>query len=62
MDAPPWLYRYPSKNGSDAMSLIRIRRNRKKAWIDTKKGAAPRKLILFFAGVVIVIWYLGLRF
>ena len=44
------------------MSLIRVRRNRKKAWIDTKKSAAPRKLMLFFVGIVIVIWYLGVRF
>jgi hypothetical protein len=44
------------------MSLIRVRRNRKKAWIAAKKGAAPRKLILLLVGIAIVIWYLGARF
>jgi hypothetical protein len=44
------------------MSLIRVRRNRKKAWIDAKKGAAPRMLIMLLIGLAIVIWYLGARF
>lgn len=44
------------------MSLIRIRRNRKKAWIDSKKGSPPTKLILVLAIVALVIWYLGARF
>ncbi|MFV2006105.1 MAG: hypothetical protein ACC667_01585 [Longimicrobiales bacterium] len=44
------------------MSLIRIRRDRKKAWIDAKKGAPPRKLILLFVIVAMAIWYLGTRF
>lgn len=44
------------------MSLIRVRRNRKKAWIDTKKGTPPGKLILLLIGIAIVIWYLGARF
>ncbi|GMR12883.1 MAG: hypothetical protein BMS9Abin29_1077 [Gemmatimonadota bacterium] len=44
------------------MSLIRIRRNRKKAWIDSKKGSPPIKLALLLAIVAMAIWYLGTRF
>jgi hypothetical protein len=44
------------------MSLIRVRRNRKKAWIDAKKSAAPRRLIMLLVGLGIVIWFLGSRF
>jgi len=44
------------------MSLIRIRRDRKKAWIDSKKGSNPTKLILVLFVVVWAIWYLGTRF
>ena len=44
------------------MSLIRIRRNRKKAWIDSKKGSPPMKLFLVLASVALAIWYLGARF
>jgi len=44
------------------MSLIRIRRKRKKEWIDAQKGKNPRALILLFAVVILVIWYLGFRF
>lgn len=44
------------------MSLIRIRRQRKQAWLDTKKQARPTKLILALFVVLVVIWYLGTRF
>ena len=44
------------------MSLIRIRRDRKKAWIDAKKGSQPTKLILLLVVVATAIWYLGTRF
>ena len=44
------------------MSLIRIRRNRKKAWIDAKKGARPSRLMLLLVIVALAIWYLGTRF
>jgi hypothetical protein len=44
------------------MSLIRIRRKRKREWIDAQKGKAPRVLIFLFALVVLIIWYLGYRF
>lgn len=44
------------------MSLIRIRRKRKREWIDTQKGRTPRVLIVLFAIVILVIWYLGYRF
>lgn len=44
------------------MSLIRIRRNRKKAWIDSKKGSPPMKLSLLLFIVALAIWYLGTRF
>lgn len=41
------------------MSLIRVRRRRKKDWIDTRKGMAAGKLLLLFVLVVALIWYLG---
>lgn len=44
------------------MSLIRVRRERKKNWIDTRKGLSPTKLILLLAVVGLVIWFLGYRF
>ena len=44
------------------MSLIRVRRRRKKAWIDHKKGASPRKLTMLLLAVLVVIWYLSTRF
>lgn len=44
------------------MSLIRVRRKRKKEWLDTKKAKGPRRLILLLIGVIVVIWYLGFRF
>jgi hypothetical protein len=44
------------------MSLIRVRRKRKREWIDSQKGKSPRALALLLTVVVLVIWYLGFRF
>jgi len=41
------------------MSLIRVRRRRKKHWIDTRKGMSSPKLAGLLVFVVLVIWYLG---
>ncbi len=44
------------------MSLIRVRRKRKREWIDSQKGRSPRILVVLLAAVIIIIWYLGLLF
>ncbi len=44
------------------MSMIRVRRDRKKNWIDNKKGLPPKKLIVILVALLIVIWYLGVGF
>ena len=44
------------------MSLIKARRNRKKIWMDSRKGKSPRTLILLLLVVVGIIWYLSYRF
>ncbi len=44
------------------MSLIRVRRRRKKEWIDARKGLPPRTLVVLLGLVVLLIWYLGSRF
>jgi len=44
------------------MSLIKARRNRKKNWMDSRKGKSPRTLILLLLVVVGIIWYLSYRF
>jgi hypothetical protein len=44
------------------MSLIRVRRNRKRDWIDVKKGTSAAKLVLLLVAVIAVIWYLSYRF
>ncbi len=44
------------------MSLIRIRRERKKNWIDQKASWSPRRLMILFILLVAAIWYLGYRF
>jgi hypothetical protein len=41
------------------MSLIRARRNRKKHWIDARKGLPMTRLLLFLVLVAVAIWYLG---
>ena len=44
------------------MSLIRIRRRRKKNWIDVRKGKSTGTLLVLLVIVIAVIWYLGARF
>ena len=44
------------------MSLIRVRRRRKKNWIDVRKGMSSQRLVTLFVFIVAVIWYLGWRF
>jgi hypothetical protein len=44
------------------MSLIRVRRKRKREWIDAQKGKPPRALFLLLALVILIIWYLSYRF
>ena len=44
------------------MSLIRIRRERKKNWIDRKTGWSPRRLVVLLVMLLAAIWYLGFRF
>jgi hypothetical protein len=44
------------------MSLIRIRRERKKNWIDRKTGWSPRRLVILLVMLLAAIWYLGFRF
>jgi len=44
------------------MSLIRVRRERKKDWIDTRKGRSPRMLVFGLILVVVAIWFLSVRF
>lgn len=44
------------------MSLIRIRRNRKKNWLDTKRFFSTRTLVILFIAAVAAIWYLGFGF
>ena len=44
------------------MSLIRIRRDRKRNWIDRKKGWSPRQLVILLIMLLAAIWYLGFRF
>ncbi len=44
------------------MSLIKVRRNRKKNWIDTRKPKNTRKLVILLLLVLALIWYLGYRF
>lgn len=41
------------------MSLIRVRRRRKKEWIDVKRGKPPGKLILLLVLVIVVFWFLN---
>ncbi len=44
------------------MSLIRIRRERKKNWIDRKEGWSPRRLVIGLILLIAAMWYLGVRF
>ena len=44
------------------MSLIRVRRRRKKNWLDARKGMPYQKLVAFLIMTLALIWYLGWRF
>lgn len=44
------------------MSLIRVRRSRKRRGIDTKKGSSPAKLMGLLLLVIVIIWYLSYAF
>jgi hypothetical protein len=44
------------------MSLIRVRRDRKKNWIDVRTGKSTRTLIFLLILVAVAIWFLGTRF
>ncbi len=44
------------------MSLIRVRRNRKKEWIDIKKGRSTRALVFLLFLCAVAFWYLATRF
>jgi hypothetical protein len=44
------------------MSLIRVRRERKKDWIDTRKGLSPGKMVMLLVVVAVMIWFLSNRF
>ena len=44
------------------MSLIRVRRNRKKDWIDIKKGRSTRALVFLLILCAVAFWYLVSRF
>lgn len=41
------------------MSLIRVRRRRKKNWIDARKGFGPGRLLALLALVAAIMWFLG---
>ena len=41
------------------MSLIRVRRRRKREWLDAKKGRSPGTLVALLVVVIAIIWYLG---
>lgn len=44
------------------MSLIRVRRIRKKNWVSTRKGMAAGRLLALLVLTIAAIWYLGWRF
>jgi hypothetical protein len=44
------------------MSLIRVRNERKKDWVDIRRGKSPRMLIFLLILVGIAIWYIGQQF
>ncbi|MEZ4424051.1 MAG: hypothetical protein R3E98_11605 [Gemmatimonadota bacterium] len=44
------------------MSLIRVRRDRKRDWIDAKKSKSPWKLGLLLVLIVAAFWYLNQTF
>lgn len=44
------------------MSLIKVRRDRKRSWIDAKKGLPVRTLVFLLILVLLAIWFLSTRF
>jgi hypothetical protein len=44
------------------MSLLRVRRRRKREWIDIQKGKSPKALVFLLALVIVLIWYLHTHF
>ncbi len=44
------------------MSLIRVRRRRKKNWIGIRKGMSPTRALGLLALAVTLIWYLSRNF
>ena len=44
------------------MSLIRVRRRRKKNWIDARRGMPAQRLVGLLVITVALIWYLSSRF
>jgi hypothetical protein len=44
------------------MSLIRQRMQRKKSWMDTRKGMPPWRLAGLLIFILALIWYLGWAF
>ena len=44
------------------MSLLRVRRKRKREWLDIQKGKSPKAMVFVLALVVVLIWYLHTRF
>ncbi len=44
------------------MSLIRVRRERKRNWIDTKKTRSTRRMLLLLAALAVAGWYLSRTF
>jgi hypothetical protein len=44
------------------MSLIRVRRDRKKDWIDVRRGFKTRALVFLLVLVGAAIWYLTAAF
>ncbi len=43
------------------MSLIRVRRNRKKNWIDVRKGLSIRALVFLLILCAVAFWYVTVR-
>ena len=44
------------------MSLIRVRRDRKRDWIDVKKGRSTQTLVFLLILCAVAFWYLASRF
>lgn len=44
------------------MSLIRVRRDRKKSWIDTKKGFSLKALVFLLLLVGFALWFISTRY